>query len=269
MLNIKEYVNPDTVQSAYEIGQMPNSLYVSGGLMVSQIKSERLERLIDLKSLDLDYIREEEEYFKIGANTKLSSLISHPSFSSLGENFVKKSIKEIGSVQIRNMATVGGSIAFRLGWSDVITIFMTIGSQVEIYNGKFQKMDLEDFISQKIKGAIITEITVPKIESKCVFEKFAKSNFDIATLNLGLRVSLDGNFIKEARIVAGSRPMISQRIREVEEFVTGKEIDKISDEASKLIQKVIQTGTDLRASAEYRKALSGSLLSKALRRVTQ
>ncbi|BBJ27414.1 FAD binding domain-containing protein [Athalassotoga saccharophila] len=269
MINIKEYVKPDTVQSAYEIGQMPNSLYVSGGLMVSQIKSERLERLIDLKSLDLDYIREEENYFKIGANTKLSSLISHPAFSNLGKGFIKESIKEIGSVQIRNMATVGGSIAFRLGWSDVITIFMTAGSQVEIYKGNFQRINLEDFISQKVKGAIVTEITVPKIDGKCVFEKFAKSNFDIATLNLGLRVSLDGKFVKEARLVVGSRPMLSQRIREVEEFMIGKEIDKVSNEASELIQKVIQTGTDIRASAEYRKALSGSLLLKALRRVAQ
>ncbi len=237
--------------------------------MVSQIKSERLERLIDLKSLDLDYIREEEDHFKIGANTKLSSLISHPSLSNLGGNFIKESIKEIGSVQIRNMATVGGSIAFRLGWSDVITIFMTIGSQVEIYNGNFEKMDLEDFISKKSRSAIVTEITVPKIDEKCVFEKFAKSNFDIAILNLGLKVSLDGKFVKEARVVVGSRPMLSQRIREVEEFMIGKEIDKISEESCALIQKVIQTGTDIRAGAEYRKALSGSLLSKALRRVAR
>lgn len=266
MLTIEEYVKPDTIQAAYELGQMPNSLYVSGGLMVSQIKSEKLERLIDLKHIDLDYIREESEFFRIGANTTLSTLMFNPSLSTLGINFIKDSVREIGSVQIRNMATVGGSIAFKLGWSDVTTIFMTLGARVKIYDGNFQSMTLENFVEQRLKGVIVTEVEVPKVKDKCVFEKFSRSTFDIATLNLGLKIKLDGQFIREATVVVGSRPMISKRITEVEEFMVGKKIDRISSDVCELIQKVIQTGNDLRASAEYRKALSSALLSKALRR---
>lgn len=266
MLDIKEYLKPNTVQSAYEMGQMPNSLYVSGGLMVAQLKISSVERLIDLKSVGLTQIEDHGNAFKIGANVKISDLISNPSLNINGD-FIKIALKEIGSTQIRNMATLGGSIAFKLGWSDVITIFMVLNSNLEIYDGKFYEISLEEYAKKSMKGAIITAVEVPKTEGVAVFEKFAKSNFDIATLNLGLKIVLDGQIVKDARIAVGSRPMVSQRIKEVEEFLIGKHIKSASKDACDLIEKVIQVGSDIRASAEYRKALSKFLLDKALRRV--
>ncbi len=267
MLDIKEYLKPSTIQSAYEMGQMPGSLYVSGGLMVAQLKVSSVERLVDLKSVGLNHIEDHGNLFKIGANVKLADLISNPNLASLNGNLIKNSIKEIGSTQIRNMATLGGSIAFKLGWSDIVTIFMILDSNVEIYDGKFSKISLQEYVTKSLKGSIITEVEVPKSDGIAVFEKFAKSNFDIATLNLGLRIVLDGQTIKDARIVVGSRPMISQRIRAVEEFLMGKNLKDVSKDACDLMEKVVQVGSDIRASAEYRKALSRALLEKALRRV--
>ncbi len=267
MLNVKAYLKPDTVQSAYEMGQIPGSLYVSGGLMVAQLKISNVERIVDLKSVGLTHIEDHSDVFKIGANVKISDLISNPYLANLNGDLLKNSIKEIGSTQIRNMATLGGSIAFKLGWSDIITIFMILDSNLEIYDGEFSKISLQEYVKKSPKGVIITEIEVPKSGGIAVFEKFAKSNFDIATLNLGLKVVLDGQIVKDACVVVGSRPMVSQRIKEVEEFLIGKQLNGITKDACDLMERVVQVGSDIRASAEYRKALSRFLLDKALRRV--
>lgn len=267
LLKVKEYVKSDTIESAYEIGQMPNSIYVSGGLMVAQLKLSNVERLIDLKNLGLTYIKAQDNEFKIGANVKIADFISNLSLAHLNGDFIKNAIKEIGSTQIRNMATIGGSVAFKLGWSDVITMLITLDSNLEVYDGKISKVSVEEYAKKSMKSAIVTEIDIPQKTGTAVFEKFAKSNFDIATLNLGLKIVFDGQTIKDARVVVGSRPMISQRVREVEEFLIGKNVKDSSEKACDLIEKVIQVGSDIRAGAEYRKALAKALLDKALRRV--
>ncbi len=266
MLEVKEYLKPKTVEEAYELGILPNSLYVSGGLIAAQLKISHLERLIDLKSLKMDEI-EEGEFVKIGANTKLAAFMKNPTLSKLNNGFLEKSAREIGSTQIRNMATVGGSMAFKLGWSDVITIFMTMKSQIEFYDGGFQRVPLENYIKNGKRTQIVTAVYLPKSTHFMAFEKFAKSTFDIATLNLGAAILLENGVVKDATIVVGSRPMISERIREVEEFLKGKELSNSIEEAAKLIEKVVKVGTDMRASAEYRKVLAGALLKKAMRRI--
>jgi len=266
LLNVKEYVKPNKVEEAYEIGQMPNAFYVSGGLMVAQLKISKVEHLIDLKSLGYEGIEDQGKEIKIGANTKISALMSDKILLLYGQPF-RDALKEIGSMQIRNMATVGGSIAFKLGWSDLTTIFMTLNSKVEFYDGSFRKESLEAYLVGNHKGAIITSLYVPKPSGFWAFEKFSKSTFDIATLKLGIKIDIKGKKIKDARIVVGSRPMISERQEEVENFLIGKELNQMIDKVGDQIEKIVKCGTDIRASAEYRKALSKALLTKAMRRV--
>ncbi len=266
MLKIKEYLRPETIEEAYEMGSLPNSLYVSGGLIAAQLKISRLERLVDLKTLGMDEI-EDGSIVKIGANAKLTTFMNNPILSSQNNGFFKEVAKDIGSTQIRNMATIGGSIAFKLGWSDVITIFMVTESQVEFYDGNFHKTTLENFIKDGKRDQIITAVYLPKNTKFMAFEKFAKSTFDIATLNLGIALSLENELIKEITIVVGSRPMISERVREVEDFLKGKDLLNSIDKAANLMESVVKVGTDMRASAEYRKALAGALLKKAMRRI--
>ncbi len=266
-MNVKEYLKPTTIEEAYEVGQMPGSIYVSGGLMVAQLKVSRIEHLIDLKSTGLAGIEDSKNEIKIEANTKISSLLFNDTVSHIYDHFFQDSLKEIGSVQIRNMATVGGSIAFKLGWSDITTIFMTVDSDVEIYDGSFKRIPLEKYVSEKHRGSIITALYIPKKNGLVAFEKFSRSIFDIATLNLGLKLVLDEDFVKEAKIIVGSRPMISERIPEVENFLIGKKPMDALDDAGKLIEKTVKVGTDIRAGADYRKALAGALLKKAMRRI--
>lgn len=266
MLKIKEYLKPETIEKAYEMGSLPNSLYVSGGLIAAQLKISRLERLVDLKTLGMDKI-EDGKIVKIGANAKLTALMKDPILSSQNNGFFKEVAKEIGSTQIRNMATIGGSIAFKLGWSDVITVFMAAESQVEFYDGSFHKMTLENFVKDGKRDQIITAVYLPKNANFMAFEKFAKSTFDIATLNLGIALSLENDRIKEITVVVGSRPMISERIREVEDFLRGEDPLNSIDKAAKLMENVVKVGTDMRASAKYRKVLAGALLKKAMRRI--
>ncbi|MCD6238334.1 MAG: FAD binding domain-containing protein [Thermotogae bacterium] len=266
MLKIKEYIKPKTLEEAYEIGSLPYSLYVGGGLVVAGIESDRIERLVDLKSVGLDEIEDAEEV-KIGANVTLSAFTDHLFFSTLYNGFFSKTARYIGSTQIRNMATVGGSIAARFGWSDVLTILMISNARIESYDGDLQEYPIERYIEEKKRNSIITAIYLPKGDRSFAFEKFARSTFDIALLNLGISLSLVDGKCKDAIVAVGARPMRARRITEVEEFLEGRDILKSIDEGANLIADVVDMKKDMRASAEYRKALAGALLKKAMRRI--
>ena len=56
---------------------------------------------------------------------------------------MKESLRHIVGVQFRNLATVGGSIYGRFGFSDVLTEFMALGAEVELFHGG--RMPLEEF----------------------------------------------------------------------------------------------------------------------------
>ncbi len=267
MLTANEYLKPRSLEEAYRLGNLPNSLYVSGGLMVAQLKLSNLERIVDLKSLGLDEITEEDGKIKVGANVRLSSFLNDPVLSKMYGGFFRDVAKDVGSTQIRNMATIGGSVAFKLGWSDVITMLMTVEASVEIYDGELRKIPIDRFVAEKHRGAIIKTILIPNEDGSAAFEKFSKSTFDIATLNLGLKLSFNGETVKKSVVVIGSRPMISERIPIVENFLNGKNAKTVLEDAAMLVENSVKTGTDIRATSEYRKELATALFKKAMRRV--
>lgn len=268
LLTANEYLKPQSLEEAYKLGNLPNSIYVSGGLMVAQLKLSNLERLVDLKPLGLDGVTEEENGIRIGANVKLSALMTDRTLSQMYGGFFREVAGDVGSTQIRNMATVGGSIAFKLGWSDVITMFMTVEASVEFYDGEIRELPIDEFISEKHRGAIITSVKIPKGDGVSVaFEKFSKSTFDIATLNVGVKLEFDGETVKKSVIVVGSRPMISERVPVVENFLNGKDAKNALEDAAMLIENSVKTGTDIRASSEYRRELAVALFKKAMRGV--
>ncbi len=264
MLSIKEYLRPDTLEEAYDLGKMENTLYVSGGLMIASLKSSRLERLVDLKNLGMEEI-EDGKRVKIGANVKLSEFMTNPLLSSLNHGFFKKTMKDVGSTQIRNMATVGGSVAFRLGWSDVITALMASKATVELYEGQLNEVSLERYVKEKRRKEIVTAIYIPKNDRFLAFEKFSKSTFDIAMLNVGVGMNIRDDKMSDVTVVVGSRPMISGRIVEVEKFLNDKELSNSIEAAAQLMRDTIKVGGDVRVKAEYRKVLSAALLKKAMR----
>jgi CO/xanthine dehydrogenase FAD-binding subunit len=265
---LKAYLKPQTLEEAYELAQDNTSIYVSGGLMVAALKSSRIEKIIDLKSLGMNEV-EDGESVKVGANVKLSEFMQNPILSEMYGGFFHELMKEVGSTQIRNMATVGGSVAFRLGWSDVITALMVAETDVEIFNGESKRMPIEDYLTMKRGKEIVTAVYIPKKENRFMaFEKFSKSTFDIATLNVGVSFEIQNGNISKAVIAVGSRPMISERVEEVEDFLEGKSFTpSLVDETASKIREVIKVGNDIRATAEYRKALAGSLLKKCMRRI--
>ncbi len=91
---------------------------------------------IDLSGLGLDTITETEEEFVIGCMTPLRDLELHEGLHAYTHGAMKESLRHIVGVQFRNCATVGGSIWGRFGFSDVLTMFLALDTEVELFKGE-------------------------------------------------------------------------------------------------------------------------------------
>ena len=261
MLKIKNYVKVESLEEAYELNQKRTAC-VLGGMLWLKMGNRNVTTAIDLSGLGLDTITETEEEFVIGCMTPLRDLELHPGLNTHTNGAVRESLRHIVGVQFRNCATVGGSIWGRFGFSDVLTLFLALDTQVELFKGG--RVCLADFVKMPKDRDILVRIIVKKTPVKVAYlsQRNTKTDFPV----LACCISLSENGVKA---VYGARPAkaflledtrnILQNIHMLSQENRNEAIQKFADYAA----SVVPTSGNMRGSAEYR-----TLLVKVLTRRT-
>ena len=134
MMTIREYKQAESLEEAWQLNQKKANR-VLGGMIWLKMENINVGTAIDLSGLGLDTIEETEGSFSIGAMVTLRQLEEHAGLAAYTHGAVKEALRHIVGVQLRNLATVGGSIYSRFGFSDVLTLFMAMDCSVELYKG--------------------------------------------------------------------------------------------------------------------------------------
>ena len=121
MITIQKYVRAQTLEEAWQLNQK-RANRILGGMMMLRLGSGNVNTAIDLCDLGLDTIEETEDAFSIGAMVTLRQLEQHDGLNRYLDGAAAEAVGSIVGVQFRNMATVGGSLWGRFGFSDVLTI---------------------------------------------------------------------------------------------------------------------------------------------------
>ena len=131
MMTIQNYVRAQSLQQAYDLCQNLRNRIVAGMLWLRQTGGS-VNTAVDLCDLGLDTIEETDDAFVIGAMTPLRKLELHPGFAAYTGGAAAKALGDIVGVQFRNLATVGGSVYGRFGFSDVLTLLLALDTEVEL-----------------------------------------------------------------------------------------------------------------------------------------
>ena len=140
MITIQTYTRAKSLEEAYQLNQNRRNRVI-GGMLWVKTGSGSVNTAIDLCDLGLDSIEENDEAFTIGASVTLRQLETHERLAAYTCGAVRNAVKDIVGVQFRNMATVGGSIWGRFGFSDVLTVFLSMDCDVELYRGGVMPLD--------------------------------------------------------------------------------------------------------------------------------
>jgi len=261
LMRFENYARPQSFEEALKILKEESSSRIIGGTTFLRLNKKPVQVAIDLKDLDIDFIRETENEIQIGAYTSLRELEINPIIKeNFGEHFAK-ALKNIVGVQFRNVATIGGSVYGRYGFSDVISALAVLDCQVELV--EHGMMDFHQFILEGKYKDIIKQIILKKNNPKTSYQMLRKSDADFPTHTCAASKVGD-----KVEIAVGSRPKAAHHALKAEEFLQGKELNSENIEAAAdLVKEELDFGNDIRSSQAYKEQVVKVLVRRALEEV--
>ena len=256
MLSIQNYVRVKSLDEAYDLNQNRRNR-ILGGMLWLKMSSITVPTAIDLSDLGLDTIEETAEEFSIGAMVSLRTLEQHAALNEYTKGAVRRAVKDIVGVQFRNMATVGGSIFGRFGFSDVLTVFLAMDACVELHKGGI--IPLEQFAKMEKDRDILVRLIVKKTSGGCAYEAMRNSRTDFPTLTCAA-----GIVKGEYRLAIGARPMKATVLRDELSLLSGGVTAESAKAFADFAAERITTDSNVRGTAAYRTHLIRVLTQRAL-----
>ncbi len=239
-------------------------------------RADRTPRFfIDVTHLGLDYVRKKGRGCTIGAATTMMGLEKSPIINRLAGGILAKAAATCGSIQNRNMATVGGNLANASPAADTAPVLLALDAQLVAVNSRRKRrIPLDEFYTGPhrtvLNGELIEEILIPPLpggRSGWSFQKLGRTETDISLVNAaaGLQADSRGR-IKWVHIALGAVGPMPLRAREAENLLQGNALSEDSiTRAGGAVMNQVSPISDGRASAEYRREMSRILVQRALR----
>ena len=245
MITIQKYVRAQSLEEAWQLNQNKRNR-VLGGMLWLRLGRGSIGTAIDLCDLGLNTIEETDEAFSIGAMATLRDLEMHEGLNTYSGGAVSHAVQDIVGVQFRNMATVGGSIWGRFGFSDVLTVFLAMDAYVELYKGGI--IPLEQFAKMKKDKDILVRLIVKKTPCKVVYSAMRNQRTDFPVLACAV-AKMNGQY----RASIGARPARAMLV-----------CSEKADDFAAFVAQNTPTEGNLRGSAAYRTHLIRVLVERAM-----
>jgi len=257
---ITAYHRPKTLDEALTLLAHPNRTPLGGGTLLSKPGTDYVEA-VDLQSLNLNTIEKQGNGLKIGATVTLQGLL----MSELCPHALRLAIKLEAPLNLRNAATVAGTLVSCDGRSTFATVLLALDAKMELVKLNDSKIEnrtsnIGDFLPlRNLQGSLITSLTLP-LNAKFAFEYVSRTPADkpivcaaLAQWNSGrTRLSLGGY---------GKSPMLAMDGTEAEGTSS---MDFILRAVETAARNAFHEATDEWASAEYRADIAGTLSKRCL-----
>ena len=241
---IREYKRAESLEEAWQLNQKKSNR-VLGGMVWLKMGKMQIGTAIDLSGLGLDTIEETGEEFRIGCMVTLRDLELDPGLNSYTDGAARESVRHIVGVQFRNLATVGGSIYGRYGFSDVLTMFLTMDSYVELYKGGIVSM--ADFVSMKMDNDILIRVIVKKRACQIAYMAVRNQSTDFPVLTCCVS-KLEGKY----RAVIGARPKRAKLVSDENGIMANGITKEVAAAFASYVAEQVPTDSNLRGSSTYR-----------------
>jgi carbon-monoxide dehydrogenase medium subunit len=277
------YSEPLTLEETFHIlAEVDGAKILAGGTdVIVSIREGKITptHLVNIKKIPgLDRIGPSREGgLSIGALATIGAVCASALLRTAFP-MVAEAANQLGSLQVRNRATVGGNLCNSSPSADLAPPLIALGAIAKITGPKEERsVKLEDLFTGPGKTVlsktdILTEIRIPE-PPKDWHGAFLKHGprqcMDIATVNAAVMVAMKGDVCDYARIVLGAVAPIPMRAKKAEAEIRGKPIDEeLVHMVGEIAAKECAPINDVRGSVWYRreivKVLVRRLFGKAL-----
>ena len=268
-----EYASPSTLAEALGLLADPGAKALAGGMSLIPMMKLRLaspDKLVDLSKIaELNSITEAAGEIRVGAlathNAVESSAVVRGKCPLLSET-----ASMIGDVQVRNMGTMGGSLAHADPAADYPAAMQALEAKIVIASKTGERtvsakdFFVETFTTAVEPGELVKAVIVPQDGSATgtCYQKLLQPASGFAIVGIAVRLRKTGDKISFARVgVTGLAPN-SYRATQVEDALTaGKSVE----EAAALVAAGVDANADIFGSSSYRKHVAAVYTARAIR----
>ncbi len=278
-----EFFEPSSVEEAINIldKHKEHAAILAGGTdLLVRMKQKRINPkcLVNIKRIaELKAIEQDENIVRIGATATMLE-IQRNNLVEKKLPILHEAIASVGSVQIRNMGTLGGNLCRASPSGDSLPPLLVLDAKVNLRDSKGTRVvPLDEFFKGPgrtvIKpNEILTEIHVPIPPSGTgmSFLKIKRAGMDLAKVNAAALLTIKDNVVQSCGIALGAVAPTPIRIRKAEASLIGKKatdekLAEAAQTASEEVRPYAESHRHKRSTAQYRIEVSAVLVGRALK----
>lgn len=261
----------DAVARLLEYGE--GAAPIAGGTDLVSAPPPGIRCLVDITRLGLAYIEEEEGQVRLGATTTMQSLATSPVVASLAGGILNMSTCQGWPKPVRNAATLGGNLANAGPFNDTPPALLALDAEVVVVDAEGEKRIPIDefFVDYRITAhgrGLVKEVVIPRPTARTcgTFMKLGRSEVDVALVNVGAVVQMEGGTCRKARLAVGAVTRTPRRLPEAEALLESRPLTpETLETVAEAVMECVDPILDYRASADYRREMSGVLVVRALK----
>ena len=282
-MNQFKYVSPETKEEALKIlkEEGVNACIVAGSTNVlPDIKIKKLNPkiLVDITAIEeLRGIDKKKDKICISPLTTIAEL-AHSELILKESKVLIQAAEQFADPLVRNNATIGGNLATASPAADIAVPLLTLGAIIKIESIRQKReVKLKEFflgpgktVLQDDEMIVGIEFEQSDINKNGYFIKMGQRKaMAIAIASVAVNLEVRQNKISLIRVAAGSLAPTPIRLTTTEVFLKDKEIsNKLVEETINKVSEEVNPISDIRASEEYRRYISGILFKRALKKLT-
>lgn len=279
-MKVNEFFRPQTVEEALALlGEKPSAKLLAGGtdlVIALRERQSTADAIIDITGIGaLREIREEGDTLHIGA----AATFTEVQYSDLVRKYCPalcEAASQMGAVQVRNLATLGGNVANAATAADGIPPLLCMDAVAVVRSANAERiLPVSEVVTGINKNSLAAGemITQFRITAKpgCVkvFEKIGRRKaLAISRINLAVCAAMSGKTVKRAAVAVGAVGKTAYRVNEVEAFLAGRELtEAVIAEATTLMDDIVARNLAGRSTTPYKRRIAGAVLKRALERI--
>ena len=277
MWNLKEYrfaSNPAEAVALMRQGP-GRGAYIAGGTDML-LEHPACDFVVDVNNAGLtDVARTPGGDLFFGAAVTLHELAGNPLVTGFADGAISYAAAHCGNRPVRSTATVGGNLCNALPSADMAPVLLALDATRALAAEDSQESQpLDDFFvgprQTVLEDRLLVGVALPGTCAgrRCLSRKLTRSAEDISLVQVAVALELEENRIVQARIALGAVAPVPMRAVLAEALLAGQEIAAVTDDLLLDVATVAagesEPRDDHRASAEYRRAMVGTLTRRLI-----
>jgi carbon-monoxide dehydrogenase medium subunit len=273
-----DFVRPSTISEVSEVlaASGGDGKIIAGGQSLMPMINFRLVKpsvLVDINGIpSLSQIEPKGDRLRLGATVRHYMTAADP-FIEKRIPILHEAMHHVAHLTVRNRGTFCGSVCHADPAAEMPMMTLLLNGQVTARSVRGERqIAAPDFFQGSLMNSLEQDEFVTSIEIDTLsadtgwaFEEFAKRHGDFALSCVATTMRMrDGKAsdVRFAMMGVGDTPL---RLGSVEALIEGREVTPgLMGEVAELLNDTLQPNTDLHASADYRRHLSGALARRAL-----